>query len=119
MADLTDTILETLIAETTQSLPAELLSFYRNPPGRKPQQYSLRIREALEGMSDDAAIEIIRAIVDATVFSTLYLAASDFRGKGIEITAALDGDRVRLSGSGLHERYRAKIMPGGLRQDQD
>lgn len=119
MADLADNILELLIAETTKSLPAELLSFYRNPPGRSPHPYALRIKEALGGIGDEAAIEFIRAIVDATVFSTLYLTDSNFRGEGIEITAALEGDRVRLSGSGLHERYRAKINPGGLRQDHD
>lgn len=119
MAGLTDAILELFIVDTTESLPADLLSFYRNPPGRKPHPHSLRIKEALAGMSDEAAMETIRAVIDATVFNMLHLIDSEFRGEGIEIMASQGGDRVRLSGSGLHELYRTKVNPGGSPPDQN
>jgi hypothetical protein len=70
-------------------------------------------------MSDEAAMETFRAVIDATVFNMLYLIDSDFRGEGIEIMASQGGDRVRLSGSDLHKLYRTKVNPGGSPPDQN
>ena len=67
MTTLTGEMLDALVIES-QSLPAELLKAYRNPPGRKPTESALRIRDALADMDDATALLLLRDAVDAAVF---------------------------------------------------
>jgi hypothetical protein len=115
MSELAEEVLEAIVHHTVDTLPDQLLGFYRDPPGRKPHDHVLRIRAALAGIDDAAAKELIRDVVDATVFSLLYLIDSDFRGRGVGTTISRGQDSCELNDSLLHEDYRMKVHPGGER----
>ena len=105
-------MLDALVIET-QSLPAELLTAYRNPPGRKPSEISLRLRDALAQIDDATALMLIRDVVDAAAFQMVYLLGAGFKCD-LCLDVSRDGNRERLDGSALHEDYRARVDPGGI-----
>lgn len=112
MTTLTGEMLDALVIES-QSLPAELLRAYRNPPGRKPTDSVLQIRDALAEMDDATALLILRDAVDAAVFQMVYLLGAGFKSD-LSVDIGRDGNRERLHGSALHEEYRARVEPGGI-----
>lgn len=111
MTTLTDEMLDALVIES-QSLPAQLLKAYRDPPGRKPSEDVLRIQGALDDMDDATALLLLRDAVDASVFQMVYLLGAGFKND-ISLDVSRGGNRERLHGSALHERYRARVEPGG------
>lgn len=115
MTTLTGEMLDALVIES-QSLPAELLKAYRNPPGRKPTESALRIRDALADMDDATALLLLRDAVDAAVFQMAYLLGAGFKSN-LSVDISREGNRERLHGSALHEEYRARVEPGGIRYD--
>lgn len=115
MTTLTGEMLDALVIES-QSLPAELLRAYRNPPGRKPTESVMRIRDALGDTDDATALLLLRDVVDAAVFQLVYLLGAGFKSN-LSVDISRDGNRERLNGSALHEEYRARVEPGGIRHD--
>ncbi|PLK22887.1 hypothetical protein C0V72_12510 [Porphyrobacter sp. TH134] len=108
-------MLDAMVIES-QSLPAELLGAYRNPPGRKPNESVLRIRDALVNTDDATALLLLRDVVDAAVFQMVYLLGAGFKSN-LSVDISRDGNRERLDDSALHEEYRARVEPGGIRCD--
>lgn len=113
MTTLTGEMLDALIVES-QSLPEELLRAYRNPPGRKPTESVLRITDALAKTDDATALLLLRDVVDAAVFQMVYLLGVGFKSN-LSVDISREGNRERLHGSALHEDYRARVEPGGIR----
>lgn len=115
MTTLTGEMLDALVDES-QLLPAELLGAYRNPPGRKPTESVLRIRDALADMDDATALLLLRDVVDAAVFQMVYLLGAGFKSN-LCVDISREGNRERLHGSALHEEYRARVEQAGIRHD--
>lgn len=113
MADLANEMLNAIIIETVDSLPADLLSSYRDPPGRKPSERLRQIHAAIADI-DDANVEmLIRDVVDASVFQLTYLISAKFKEAGIVTTIRRGTLAEDLADSLLHEEYRMQIDPGG------
>ena len=115
MTTLSGEMLDALVIES-QSLPVDLLRAYRNPPGRKPNESVLRIRDALVNTDDATALLLLRDVVDAAVFQVVYLLGAGFKSN-LSVDISRDGNRERLDDSALHEEYRARVEPGGIRCD--
>lgn len=113
MADLVNEMLEAIIIETVDTIPEELLAYYRNPPGRKPHEHVCQIQTAIADMDDATATMIIRDIVDRVVFSMLYLIEAEFKNIRIKTTISRGAQSDNLTNYGLHEDYRELINPGG------
>jgi hypothetical protein len=117
MGELTNEMLEAIIVETVDTLPSELLASYRNPPGRKPHEDLLRIHSAIADMDDAAAEMLIRDVVDGVVFLMLYLMGAGFKD-ALTVAISRGAESECLEGAVLHEEYRMRIEPGGLRAER-
>jgi hypothetical protein len=115
MSELAGEMVEAVARYTVDSLPDELLAVYRNPPGRKPHQHTLRVQSALAGIDDTIALELLRDVADTVVFHLFYLIDSQFENRGISTIITRDSSSYNLDGSLLHELYRSKVDPGGAR----
>jgi hypothetical protein len=112
MTTLMNEMMDAIVIET-QGIPSGLLKYYRNPPGRKPSEGVLKIRDTLADMDDDTALLLIRDVVDSAVFTMVYLLGSGFKcDLSIDLNRA--GNRERLDDSGLTEDYRLRVDPGGI-----
>ncbi len=112
MTKLSDEMLEAIVLEF-QSMPKGLLQAYRNPPGRKPSALLLRLRDVIAHLDDEAAEALIRDVIDAAAFQMIYLMGAGFK-VGLDLAISRGGEREHLSGSALHEDYRARMDPGGI-----
>jgi hypothetical protein len=113
MANLPNEMLQAIIVETVDTMPEELLAFYRNPPGRSPHEHVRQIQTAIENIDDPTAKLLIRDVVDGVVFQLLYLIESEFKERRIETIIRQGSVSHELAGSALHESYRERIDPGG------
>jgi hypothetical protein len=101
------------IASEFQSMPGDLLKFYRDPPGRKPSEHLLRLRNAIASIDDETMEALIRDVVDATVFQMVYLMGASFKSD-LDLAISRGDEQESLRGTVLHENYRAHINPGGI-----
>jgi len=109
-----DNVVEAIIVETVATLPSGFLEFYKDLPGRKPSELSVRLAAAWMAVDEDDAIDMIRDVVDRTVFSMLYLI--DARFKNLKIATSFDHADTSAEPfpTDLHNRYRQRVEPGGL-----
>jgi hypothetical protein len=112
MKTLTADMIEAIILEF-QSLPRELLTSYRSPPGRKPSEHLLRLQAATACIEDETLEALIRDVVDAAVFQMVYLMGAGFKSD-LDLAVSREDMRESLRDVPLHEDYRAHINPGGL-----
>lgn len=112
METLTAEMIEAIILEF-QSMPGDILKSYRDPPGRKPNERLLCLRDSIAGIDDETLEALIRDVVDAAVFQMVYLMGAGFKS-GLDLAVNRGDERESLKGAVLHEDYRARINPGGL-----
>lgn len=117
MAELTNEMLRAIIVETVDTMPEELLAYYRNPPGRRPPEHVRRIQTAIADMDDAIVKLLIRDIVDRAVFGMLYLTGASFKDAHIATTISRGALSESLADSVLHEEYRLQVDPGGTRAE--
>jgi hypothetical protein len=111
--ELTETVVESIIMETIDFLPQDINEFYRNLPGRQPSDHSLRVQKALNNLSEDEAIILIRDIVDSSVFAVLSLMDQGFKDKRIKTSfTKLPSGEQPLFGCAV-EAYHQRVSPGG------
>ena len=109
-----DVIARALVKDILETLPAELASFYKNPPGRKPSKQTLKMNEIYLRIGDEDSLTMIRDVVDRTIVSIISLIDSDFKNLNIKTKFInLDGRETSSSGD-LFEEYRSMSDPGGL-----
>ncbi|MEE4199534.1 hypothetical protein [Erythrobacter sp.] len=111
MSSLTDEMLRAVIIET-ETLSAGLLNSYRHPPGRKPSETQMRLRDALATLDDEVVEMLIRDVLDAAVFQMIYLMGNGFKSD-LDVEISRGNEREQLM-SALYEDYRAYIEPGGV-----
>ena len=112
--DVRKEIVSAIEAEIISTLPIAILGFYRNLPGRRPSDHSRRVSETLYKLDDQESIELIRDIIDRTVFSLINLMDESFKEKKIMVTFVKDGASSDLVESPLLETYRKIVDPGGI-----
>jgi hypothetical protein len=118
-ADIIDDVVSAIIVETVDTMPGGLLSFYRDLPGRSPSEHSKCVAATLASLTDDQATELVRTIVDATVFSLLYLMDVSFKNMNISVAFHRGNDSASPADHPLLERYRFKVSPGGILDSRD
>lgn len=108
-------VISAICAETVETLPDTLLNYYRNPPGRRPGARVLSIKDNVAPLSDADVTEIVRDVVDQTVFSLLHLLDLEFKDKGIVVGFGRRDEAITATSRSLVELYREKIDPGGVK----
>lgn len=101
---------DAIVANIVETLPNSLLEFYRNPPGRKPSQQTLKVSEIVKKLDDDEALALIRSVMDGSLFAVLSLFDMNFKDKNIEVHFRRS---TGLETALLHELYRLHVDPGG------
>ena len=110
---LVDIAVEAIVAETVVALPDDILQFYRNLPGRRPSEHSLRLQGVLSKLTDEEARILIRDIVDSSIFSVLSLIDQGFKDRNIATSFTVtSSDDSPVMGRAL-EIYRQRVNPGG------
>ena len=112
--DICNAVVDSIVTETVSSLPNDVLSFYRNLPGRKLSETSKKISRLLSNMDDQTALELIVDIVDRSVFSILYLIDNDFKDQKIGTVFTKESLASGPDDCRLVERYRDKVEPNGI-----
>lgn len=110
-----DAIINEICVNLIDAMPQRILDFYRNIPGRRPSEHSINVSRILSEIDDVKAIELIKDIVDRSVFSILNLIDNNFDGRCIKSEFVFgDGDdEVQHE---FVERYRIVMDPGGIRR---
>ena len=104
---------ESIILETIQTLPKNLVAFYRDLPGRRPSDHSIRMSHIIAGLDDDDALALLRDVTDATVFSLLGLFDAQFKDGHIRVRFDWDATPGEPDEDPLLEIYRMRVDPGG------
>jgi hypothetical protein len=112
MTTLTAEMIEAITSEF-HAMPEELLASYRNPPGRRPSEHLLRLRDSIACIDDQTLEALIRDVVDAAVFQMVYMMGAGFKS-GLDLAIIRGDEHESLKDAVLHEHYRAHINPGGL-----
>ena len=113
MAELTNEMLRAIIVETIDTMPEELLAYYRNPPGRRPHEHVRQIQSAIAEVDDATVKVLIRDIVDRAVFQMLFLTGASFKDAHMATTISRGAFSECLADAVLHEKYRLQVDPGG------
>lgn len=112
MTQVSEQVVSAIVSETVASLPEEIYRFYQNLPGRNPSIISKSIAGTLSQIDEIHAVELIRDIVDRTVFSILYLVDSGFKDR--MISTEFKSISGMQSDSHLVDTYRDQVDPGGV-----
>ena len=110
---LSEQAVEALISDILATFPDQLAAFYKAPPGRKPSEQSVKMREIQNALSESDAVLLVRDVVDRTLASALSLMDQNFKSE-ISTSFSTNGETERASG--LLDAYRMQIDPGGNRR---
>ena len=111
---LLDDVISAVIADVLKPASESIYGFYEKPPGRRPSDQTKRISAAIALLEKQAAVEIIRDVVDRTIFSMLYLMDAEFKEYHIETIFRSHADGKAVTAQQLLDRYRSKVDPGGI-----
>lgn len=111
---LCDAVVEAIIIDIIRTLPQGILAGYKKPPGRAPSDLSKRLSLIVSKLDDEDAYELIRDVVDASVFTILYLLDNNFKDLAVETVFRRNEEECLPAQCSLLEKYRMRIDPGGI-----
>lgn len=103
-----------IVRDIIETLPSDIYDFYESPPGRKPSDHSKRVSEIISSLGKDDALELVRGVVDMSVFSMLYLMDVEFKEHSIETMFRKEAKGETAMAGNLTEQYRLAVDPGGI-----
>lgn len=102
-------VVSSIIDDVLRTAPNGLLESYKSPSGRKPSPRLIEISKSISKLDREEVEEIIRDVVDYTLFATLYLIDANFKDARLS-TKFLKGGAGQTD---LVGHYRSLVDPGG------